>query len=190
MVKSVSRLVDIYYQSVGRNASFLLNLPVDRRGLVHEKDVEQLMKLAEVIRQDFEADLAANADVEASEVRGGSRRYDGLKTVDGDPETYWAPEDGTVSASLVLDFGKDICFNRFMVQEYIPLGQRVRAFSLEAWIDGEWKEIDRQTTIGYKRILRFGDVHSDRLRFSILDARAVPVISNIEVYCSKTRAMP
>jgi len=184
MVKSVRKLVDIYYQSVGRNASFLLNLPVDRRGLVHEKDAEQLLKLAEVIRQDLGTDLAADAAVEASEVRGGSRKYDGGKTVDGDPETYWAPEDGTVSASLVLDFGKEITFNRILVQEYIPLGQRVRAFTLEAWIDGEWKEIDRQTTIGYKRILRFGDVQSDRLRLSVVDARAVPVISNIEVYCA------
>jgi len=68
------------------------------------------------------------------------------------------------------------------VQEYIPLGQRVKAFSIEAWINGDWKVIDEQTTIGNKRILRFDNVTTDKLRFNVLDAKACPTISNIEVY--------
>jgi len=181
-VKSVKQLVDIYYHSIGRNASFLLNFPVDRRGLIHEKDVEQLMKMVEVIQKDLETDLAGNTSLEASQVRGDSRKFDALKAVDGNPETYWATDDGVVSASLTIDFGKETTFNRFLVQEYIPLGQRVKKFSLEAMADGAWEEIDVQTTIGAKRILRFGNVTSQKLRFNILDARACPLISNIEVY--------
>ena len=181
-VKSVKQLVDIYYHSIGRNASFLLNFPVDQRGLIHEQDVEQLMKMVEVIRSDMETDLARNAAVEASQVRGDSRKFDARKAVDGDPETYWATDDGIVAASLTIDFGKETTFNRFLVQEYIPLGQRVREFSLEASVDGAWKEIDAQTTIGYKRILRFENVSSQKLRLNILDAKGSLTISNLEVY--------
>jgi len=181
-VHSVKKLVDIYYHSIGRNASFLLNFPVDRRGLIHENDVENLMKMVEVIRKDMETDLALNAVVEATEFRGKSRKFNGGKAVDGDPETYWSTDDGVVTASLTLDFGKEITFNRFLVREYIPLGQRVRKFSIDAWVDGQWREIDAQTTIGNKRILRFDNVSSTKLKFNILDARANPLISTIEVY--------
>ena len=181
-VKSVKQLVDIYYNSIGRNASFLLNFPVDRRGLIHERDVEQLMKMVEVIRRDFEMDLAWEARIEASQVRGDSRKYDAGEVADGDPETYWATDDGVVSASLTFAFSRERTFNRFLIQEYFPLGQRVREFSLEAWVNGAWEEIDRQTTIGTKRILRFENVSSDKLRLNILDAKACPAISNVGIY--------
>jgi alpha-L-fucosidase len=181
-VKSVKHLVDIYYHSVGRNASLLLNFPVDRRGLIHENDVKQLMGMVEVIRRDLETDLARNARVEVSEFRGNSRKFNGAKAVDGNPETYWSTGDGVLSASLTIDFGEEITFNRFLAREYIALGQRVREFSIEAWVDGQWKEIDAQTTIGNKRILRFDNVNSQKLKFNVLDARACPLISTLEVY--------
>ncbi len=181
-VKSVKQLVDIYYNSIGRNASFLLNFPVDRRGLIHEKDVEQLMGMVEVIRRDLKTNLALNAKVEASQVRGNSRKYKASKAVDGNPVTYWCTDDGLTTASLTIDFGEKQTFNRFLAREYIPLGQRVRSFSIDAWVDGAWMEIDAQTTIGSKRILRFDNVTSDKLRFNILDARACPLISDVEVY--------
>jgi alpha-L-fucosidase len=181
-VKSVKQLVDIYYHSIGRNAAFLLNFPVDQRGLIHEKDQEQLMKMVEVIRKDLDKDLAREARAEASQVRGKSRKFNGEKAVDGDPETYWATDDGVLAASLVIDFGEQRTFNRFLVQEYIPLGQRVRKFTLEAWANDGWEQIDAQTTIGYKRILRFDNVSSQKIRFNILDARGCPTISNLEVY--------
>ena len=174
--------MDIYYHSIGRNASFLLNFPVDDRGLIHERDVEQLMKMVEVIRRDLETDLARNVSVTASQVRDDSRKYDGRKTVDGDPETYWTTDDEVLGASLILDFGEEITFNRFLAREYIPLGQRVKKFSIEAWVDGAWMEIDAQTTIGNKRILRFDNVSSQKLRFNILESRGCPVISTLEVY--------
>jgi alpha-L-fucosidase len=174
--------VDIYYHSIGRNASFLLNFPVDMRGLIHENDVEHLMNMVDVIRRDMETDLARDMDIRASQVRGGSRKFSAEKAVDGDPETYWATDDDVLNASLIIEFGKKITFNRFLAQEYIPLGQRVKKFSIEAWINDAWEEIDAQTTIGAKRILRFENVSSERLRFNILESKACPTISNIEVY--------
>ncbi len=189
-VRSVKTLVDIYYNSIGRNASFLLNFPVDARGLIHENDVDHLMKMVNVIAKDFETNLATGVSVEASNVRGNSGKFNAEKTIDGKKDSYWATDDGVTSASVTIDFGKETTFNRFLVQEYIQLGQRVKKFSIEAFINDEWKEIDLQTTIGYKRILRFDNVISTKLRFNILDAKACPVISNIEVYHAPKLMVP
>lgn len=181
-VKSVKTLVDIYYHSIGRNASFLLNFPVDTHGLIHENDVEHLMKMVEVIQKDFETNLAKDIEINADQVRGNSSKFEAENTIDGNPDTYWATDDGINAGSVIMNFGEPTTFNRFLVQEYIPLGQRVKAFSIEAWINGDWKVIDEQTTIGYKRILRFDNVTTSKLRFNVLDAKACPTISNIEVY--------
>lgn len=181
-VRSVKTLVDIYYNSIGRNASFLLNFPVDARGVIHENDVDHLMKMVNVVRKDFETNLAAQISTDASNVRGNSSKFRGNKTIDGNKETYWSTDDEVTEASLVLDFGEETTFNRFLVQEYIPLGQRVQKFSIEYFKNDEWKEIDSQTTIGYKRILRFDNVTSNKLRFNILAAKGSPTISNIEIY--------
>ena len=186
MVKSLPHLLDIYYRSVGRNASLLLNLPVDKRGLVHENDIEQLMKLRKKLDEDFKTNLAKDFDVKASGVRGNSPQYAAGKAIDGDMETYWAPKEGQVKSSLSLEFGKEMTFNRFLVQEYIALGQRVEEFTIKGLVNGSWKEIDGQTTIGYKRILRFDPVKASALRFNVLDAKARPLISNIEVYNAPT----
>ena len=78
--------------------------------------------------------------------------------------------------------GEEMPFNRFLVQEYIRLGQRVRSFTIEYEQDGQWKKIMDATTIGYKRILYFPTVYSRYIRFTVTDSRACPVISNIEVY--------
>ncbi len=185
-VKSARQLVDIYYNSIGRNASLLLNFPVDRRGLIHEKDVEQLMKMVQEIRSDLKTDLAKGKPAEATNSRGGDGTFGVSNTVDGDPATYWATDDGVTAASLTIDFENETTFNRFLVQEYTPLGQRVKKFSIEAWIEGAWVEIDTQTTIGAKRILRFEEISSSKLRLNILESRASPVISTIAVFHAGT----
>lgn len=181
-VKSLPQLLDIYYHSVGRNASFLLNLPVDKRGLVNENDVRQLNKLAKAIKADFANDLAVGKDVTATNYRGKSGKYKPENVNDNNPDTYWATDDKVKSASLTIDFGEPTEFNRFLAQEDIRLGQRVKQFTLEALVGDEWKQLASETTIGKKRILRFPNVTASKLRLNIVDLKACPVISNIGVY--------
>ena len=102
--------------------------------------------------------------------------------MDGDKETYWATDDNVTKASLTLNLGKPTTFNRLLAQEYIRLGQRVKAFTIEALVDGNWQELAKATTIGYKRILRFPTVTATQLRFNITDSKACPLISNIGLY--------
>lgn len=181
-VKTLAHLVKIYYESIGRNSNLLLNLPVDDRGLVHEKDVEQLMLLREQIDKDFAEDLAKNTEVSGTDVRGNSSDFAPENVTDGNAKTYWATNDHITEASLTLSFDKPTKVNRIMLQEYIPLGQRVQEFTVEAEVDGNWKEIAHQTTIGYKRILRFENVQASRIRLNIPAAKGSPTISNVSLY--------
>lgn len=180
-VKSLEHLVDIYYQSVGRNASLLLNLPVDFRGLVHEKDVEQLMALRIQIEKDFSKNIAEGLAVTATNNRGNSSAFDVSNVNDGKADTYWATHDDIKEASITFEFESPTEVNRILLEEYIPLGQRVKSFTVEAEVDGSWSLIDSQTTIGDKRILRFDTVKASKLRVNIA-AKAAITISNIELY--------
>ena len=181
-VKSLSHLVKIYYQSIGRNASLLLNLPVDDRGLIHENDIEQLMALKQQLDKDFENNLTNNVSIKANQVRGNSTAYDGSNLIDGDANTYWATDNDVTNANVTIEFPGPTELNRFLVQEYIPLGQRIKKFSLEAEINDQWETIDIQTTIGYKRILKFKPIVTSKLRFTVLESKACVAISNVEIY--------
>lgn len=179
-VKTLQQLLDIYYNSVGRNANLLLNFPVDTRGLIHEKDVEQVMKLANAVKADFAKNLAAGVKIAASDSRGMD--FISAYAIDGKTETYWAPNDDVTAVSLTIDFRRPTEFNRFLVQEFIKLGQRVQKFTLEAFVNEKWQEIASETTIGYKRILRFPNVTASKLRFNISSSLACPTISELGVY--------
>ncbi|MEL6843603.1 MAG: discoidin domain-containing protein, partial [Bacteroidota bacterium] len=196
-VKTLSRLVDIYYHSIGRNANLLLNIPVDRTGQIHPADSARLMELKAVIEADFREDLARGQNASADQVRGLTKEtmnlesvYGPDKVVDGDPSTYWTTADSITRANLVLDFGAPTTFNRVLLQEYIPFGQRVQQFSVEARIDNQWREVAFQSTIGYKRILRFESVTATQLRIKIKAAKANPLISNLEVYLAPALVVP
>ena len=181
-VKTLKQLVDIYYHSVGRNANLLLNFPVDDKGLIHEKDVEQVSKLAEALKTDFAIELASGKNVTATNTRGNSSQYRASNVNDGNGETYWATENNITNASVVIDLEEPVEFNRFVIQEYIPLGQRVKGFTVEAMVEDNWNLLASETTIGYKRILRLPTVKTSRIRLTIIRSKASPLISNVELY--------
>ena len=181
-VKTLPQLMNTYYSSIGRNGTFLLNFPIDTRGLIHENDIKASKDLAALVKETFAVNLAEKAKVSASNIRGNSKEFGAEKTTDGNKDTYWATDDGVIKASLNVDFGKPITFNRFLVQEYIRLGQRIKTFTVEALVDGNWKELVKATTIGYKRILLFPTVRATQLRINITDSKACPVISTIGIY--------
>lgn len=190
MVKPLPKLLDIYYESVGRNGSLLLNLPVDTRGLVHENDEAALLEMASALRADFANDLARMSKATATQVRGNSRIYRAAAVNDGDPETYWATDDTVTRASVTLQWEKPVSFNRLLVQEYIPLGQRVKEFLVEAMVDGQWQIVARETTIGYKRILRLPRTLASQVRLTVTDAKASPLISNIQIFDAPVVLVP
>lgn len=183
-VKSVERLLDIYFSSVGYNSVLLLNLPPDRRGLIHENDVQRLGEFRQARDAIFAKNLAQGAKANASSVKGNEAAFAADKITDGDKETYWTTDDGTTSAQVEFDLGSDRTFNVAELAEHIATGQRISSFALEAWDGGVWKEFARGTTVGYKRLLRFNDVTASKVRLRILDCRVRPTLSGFGLYCA------
>ncbi|GAB3522453.1 alpha-L-fucosidase [Emticicia fontis] len=181
-VKTLPQLMDTYYNSIGRNGTLLLNFPVMPNGLIHQKDEQAALSFAKAVKEAFAVNLARSARASASQVRGGKPEFGSMKATDADKESYWATDDTTRKASLTLHFNAPTSFNRFLVQEPIWLGQRVKSFIVEALVGSNWKEIAKETTIGYKRILRFPMVKATQVRLTILDAKSNPLISNLEIY--------
>ena len=181
-VKTLPHLMDIYYHSIGRNGTLLLNFPIMPNGLIHEKDEKAVSDLAAAVKEAFKVNLATKAKAGASNVRLKQPEFDAKKAIDADIETYWTTDDLIKTGALTLSFDKPTSFNRFLVQEYIRLGQRVKSFTVEVFENGQWKQVAKETTIGYKRILRFPSVTATKLRLTITDSKSSPLISEIGIY--------
>jgi alpha-L-fucosidase len=182
LVKSPERLFDIYLTSVGRGSTLLLNVPPDRRGLIHENDVAALRGFRKMLDEEFKTNLAADTKVTTSHFRGNDETYSPEKLIDGDKATYWATDDEITTGSFEIDFGKTTLVKYVLLQEYIKLGQRVEAFSVEVWSNGAWQKKAEATTIGYKRILRLDPVTTTKIKINIIASKACPVLSTVAVY--------
>jgi alpha-L-fucosidase len=180
-VKTLAQLVDIYFKSVGRGTSLLLNLPPDRRGLIHEVDASRLREFRQLLERTFERDLAAESQISALGVR--SPAFSAFHLVDGRQETFWAAEDGVTTADILLEFPEAITCSILQVQEAIHLGQRVRAWRMEAQLtNGQWVLAASGTTIGYKRLARFAPVTAQRFCLHLDDCAACPALSSLGLF--------
>ena len=182
-VKSPDQLVDLYYRRVGHNATLLLNFPVDRRGLIHPVDSANAVRFHEMIQQQLKTNLVAGMTPKVSNERGGDFVASAL--TDDNFDTYWATEDGVTTADIEFSFDTPTRMNRMMLQEYIPLGQRVKAFVVEYLDKDTWLPVklnEETTTIGYKRLLRFETVETKGIRIRITDARGPLCLSSVGVY--------
>jgi len=155
-VRSPENLLDLYFASVGRGAVFLLNLPPDRRGLIHENDVKSLQGFRKLMDATFKKNLAR-----------------GAKLNDG-----------------VLDLGKTVTFNVVRLREDITLGQRVEAFALDQWKDGQWVEFANGTSIGQCRLTRGAKVTTNKVRLRITQSAASPAISEFSLFLCPVEALP
>lgn len=159
-VKSLSKLMDTYYKSVGRNSTLLLNFPIAPNGRIHPNDSLRGIAFKKMIDEVFKTNLAEKAKIQ------------------------------TKASETIIDFGKPTVFNRFLAEEDIALGQRVKKFTLEALVDGKWQSLkdalvengDGLTTIGHRRIICFPTIKATKLRFTITDAKAEPIIKKMGVY--------
>lgn len=167
-VRGPDDVFDIYERSVGGNSLFMLNIPPNRDGRFSDRDAACLVEVGRRIRATYGKDLA----------KGGASPSETLR--DGKIETYWEPKE---NKELVLSLVKPTTINRFVIQEAISkLGQRVEQHALDAWVDGAWKEVATGTTIGYKKILRFADVTTDKLRLRVLASRLTPGIAEVSAH--------
>ena len=154
-VRSLANLVNIYYRSVGCNSVLLLNIPPDRRGLIHEVDVQRIKELSDYIGKTFATNY----------VEDGTQ--------------MWKAE---VGQSKEYNVKPGAMVNTFLIQEDIAQGQRVEDFLVEAYSNGTWQYATEGTTVGYKRLLRFSDCQPEKIRVTLRGARGTANISNVGLY--------
>jgi alpha-L-fucosidase len=182
-VKTAATLVDLYYSSVGRGGSFLLNVAPDRRGQIPDPDISELSEFRRILDATFAKDYAQAARVTASNTRGnGDRRFSPLNVIDHRRDTYWASDDQVQAPELIIDLGRARTFNVVRLREYLPLGQRVEAFALDAWTDKGWKEFARGTSIGNCKLVRGKRVTTTKVRLRITQAPVCPAISELALF--------
>ena len=187
-VKSPAQLLDIYYKSVGRGACLNLNLPPDRRGQINEHDIRSLHEFRRILDATFAKNLAEEARLTASNVRGGAKQFGPKNLVDGKPKTYWASDDSVTTPELVLEFKRPVTFNVVSLREFLPLGQRVEGFAVDSWQDGHWAQFAKGTSIGNHRLVRGELVTSDRVRLRITQAPVCPALSEFGLYAEPPMA--
>lgn len=181
--RSAGNLMKLYYQSVGRNSLLLLNVPPTTAGVFDDNDIASLRGFKEMKDKIFAENLASGAESSASNIRGSSGQYAPGNMVDGDYETYFAADDDKKTVEIIFTLKKRSTFNRVMLQEYIPLGQRVKSFTISYKSEGNaWKTLKSGTTIGYKRILLTDNVTADEVKISITSSLACPVLNGFGLY--------
>ena len=182
-VKTGAALVDLYYSSVGRGGSFLLNLAPDRRGQIPDPDINSLREFRRILDTTFKEDYAQGARISASNTRGnGDRRFLPRNVIDRRRDTYWTSDDQVHTPELIIDLSRERTFNIVRVREYLPLGQRVEAFALDVWKDNEWQEFARGTSIGNCRLLRGKPVTTTKVRLRVTQAPVCPAISEVALF--------
>jgi alpha-L-fucosidase len=184
-VKKPEKLVDIYFSSAGRNGVLLLNVPPDKRGLIHENDIRSLIGMRRILDQTFQVNLASGATGSSSNEKKG---HPASSIIDSSKSSYWTASDGIESATLEFDLPGPRAFNVALLQEDIRLGQRVEEFSLEAREGGTWRRFAGGTTIGYKRLIRFPEVSTQKIRLRILKSRSSPTLAAFGLYMKPASA--
>lgn len=195
-VRSLDDLWKFYLETVGRNATLILNFPPNKTGELPANYVTRLREFGERLQSRLGTDLAltATASVDKQRANGATKTYEAKNLNDGDATTYWAPEDGDPTGVITLTWDEPVKVHYVALQEFIRKGQRVKEFNIEISEDGStWEPVAENvttTTIGYKRIIPFSGSTSTygrgktvkAIRVNILDGKDCPLIHTISVY--------
>ncbi len=155
-VRSAEDLFGIYCGSVGGNATFLLNVPPDRSGLVGAADRRVLAQLGTRIAAFYASDIAREATVSPSDAVD----QPGAWTIDA------------TGGSLVLSWPQQLSVGAMIVDEDIALGQQVERLQVETrTVDGRWLPVAACDSVGYRRILSFPPTQTDAVRLTVSAAR-------------------
>ena len=182
-VRSLDELMDIYYASVGGNSSFLLNIPPNKDGLLHENDVKRLAEIGERLNNDFYHDLTDSASISFN---GGDVVGFEVANILKKDDSSWTSENLNAGEYIEIDFANEVELDKIVLQEDLRHGQRIEKYTVEAQKGDAWEHVFEGSTIGNKRIKRFDKtICTSKLRITITQCRTTPYIKSIRVYRSK-----
>ena len=190
-VVSLKQIQEYYLTSVGYGVTPLMNISPNTDGLIDEGTVARLAEFKMWVDQLNSNDLAKseNVKVSATSFRGNAYKFSPQMVNDGNYETYFATDENVRSAVIEVDLGFVREIDGFIIQEFIPLGQRVEGYSIECRVDGNWEEVFSGKKIGYKRIILEGRASAaditfpaaDGVRLKIENALACPLINTFSI---------
>ena len=198
-VRSLEELKQIYYHSVGGNATFLLNIPPTRDGLFHENDVQRLREMGDFLKKAFAVNLTADARItawtprDAGDKRGTNDAGAEEKAVDIKPlvvseedDAWYQGEKGSSAACILAKWSKPVSIGHIVLKENIRMSQRVERFRVSALMGGEFRIIYEGTVIGYKKIIPLKQgLWTDALRIEITDSRCEPTLAFLGIYAAQ-----
>lgn len=185
--KSMEALSEMYFRSVGHNAPLLLNIPPNDQGKVDDAILNRVKEFGTNIKTSFANNLAKDAVISASSVRGNDIAYSPKNLVDGQDKTYWTVADGQKTGSITVKLPKRTSFDVVSLEESIEFGQRIGNYKVEYRKNGEqWKTFEEGKTVGAKRLCRKHTVVADEVKITVTayekaDVK-VPMLSEIGLY--------
>lgn len=178
-IKSPEKLLDIYFNSIGKNSTLLLNIPPDKSGLINDRDVNVLKVFHNSLQQIFDQNLAKKATISDSEF---NFNHSPSKATDENLNTYWSANAKNSAPNLLFEWNEPVWFNVLSISEFIKYGQRVSSFKLEIFENDEWITKVSGTTVGYRRILTFPYINTKKARLIFSEFRNTPMISEVGFY--------
>lgn len=182
-VKSPEKLLQIWFECVGRGANLILNVPPDNKGEIYSADAKSLLEFKKLRDKLYVRDYALGAKASSLQVRGGDQKFSPDNLSDGNIESYWASDDVDKTPVVELTLKEPATFDVVRLREQIRLGQRVEGFVLDAFVDGKWAEVLQGSAIGNQAMLRLkSPVTTDKIRLRITKSVASPTISELSLF--------
>ena len=179
--KSIKDLMDIYFKSVGRGTPLLLNIPPNKEGKFAEADVARLQEFRATLDQMYATDFAKGATVTASSTRK-NHLYQASNLTDGKDDTSWALSNDAKTGEFTVDLGQKRRFDVVELKEDIAKGQRISGFKVEVELNGRWVPYGEGSTVGYRRLVQGQPVEAQKIRVTITNSQATPILTNFSVY--------
>lgn len=185
--KTITQLANMYFDSVGHNATMLLNVPPNNQGTVDKPILERVTEFGQNVEETFRTNLAKakGTTIEASNVRGNDTAFKPGNVVDAKDETYWTTDDGTKEGSLTIKWDKAKKFDVVSIEEAIQKGQHINSYKVEYKASNEapWQTLKSGETVGAKRLVRTPPVSATQVKITVGTSDGkVPMLSEVGVY--------
>lgn len=185
--RTLTNLAEMYFRSVGHNATLLLNVPPNNEGKVDKAIQDRVVEFGQNVQDTFKTNLAKadGTTITASNVRGNDIDFKPGNAVDDDDATYWTTDDGTTSGSLTIKWDSAKRFDVVSIEEAIQNGQHINSYKVEYKENdnASWQTMERGVTVGSKRLIRTSPISATQVRITVgTSTGKVPQLSEVGVY--------
>lgn len=185
--RTLTNLAEMYFRSVGHNATLLLNVPPNNEGKVDQAILDRVVEFGQNVQDTFRTNLvkANGTTITASNVRGNDIDFKPGNAVDDDDATYWTTDNGTTSGSLTIKWDSAKRFDVVSIEEAIQNGQHINNYKVEYKENdnASWQTMESGVTVGSKRLIRTSPISATQVRITVgTSTGKVPQLSEVGVY--------